>query len=88
MPLKQHALYTCQFFWQASTLTCPSSTTLHPELQLQQTASDVTSARTEEAANVVHLQSHVLSQTHQLQVATDIHLGNRKSKFMITWGHS
>lgn len=60
---------------QASTLRCPSSTAVHPELQLQQAASDVTSGQSEEAAYVVRLQSDILSQTHQLQVATDIHLG-------------
>lgn len=53
---------------------------MHPELQLQQTASDVTSGQPEEAADVVQLQSHILSQSHQLQVGADIHLGNRRSK--------
>lgn len=71
--LKQlFTLFTSQLLRQASTPRWPSSTTACPELQLQQAASDVTSGQCEEAANVVQLQPHILSQSHQLEVATDI----------------
>lgn len=73
--LKQLTLYTCRPLRQASTLRCPSSTTVQPQLQLQQAASDVTSGQSEEGADVVQLQPHILSQSQQLQVATHIHLG-------------
>lgn len=73
--LEQLTLYMCRLLRRASTLRRPSSTTLHPQLQLQQAAPDVTSEKSDQAANVVQFQSHILSQTHQLQVATDILLG-------------
>lgn len=50
------------------------STTLHPDLQLQQAASDITTGESEEAADVTQIQLHSLSQTHQLQVTAHIHL--------------
>lgn len=60
---------------QTSILRYPPATTVHPELQLEQASSDITTGESEEALDVIQLQSHILSQTHQLQVATDIHLG-------------
>lgn len=59
----------------ASALRCSSSTTVHPELQLEQAASDVALAQSEEAADIVQLGPRVLGQTHQLKVAADVHLG-------------
>lgn len=73
--LKQLTLYTSRPLRQASTLRCPSSTTAHPQLQLQQAASDVTSGQSEEPADVIQLQPHILSQSHQPQVAAHIRLG-------------
>lgn len=52
-----------------------TSTPVHPELQLEQAAADVTSGQRDEFSPIVQLQVHALSQAHQLQVAADVRLG-------------
>lgn len=74
MPLEKLLLYDCGLLTQTSSLRCSASTTFHPELQLQQAASDVALGQAKEGANITELQSYILSQTHQLEVATDAHL--------------
>ena len=61
---KSLTLNTNQLLSQTSNLRGPSSTTVHPELQLQQAASHITSGQSEETADVFQLQSHILRQGH------------------------
>ena len=78
--MKRLTVHTARNRWPGRSRPWGSAThtALHQEVQLEQAAPEVPLALGQKAGHLVLPGPGLLRQTHQTQVAADVHLGNRE----------